>query len=177
METPVAQRRPVTGTLHGETVVDDYSWLRNPADPAVMAYLEAENEFAQAATSHLADLRQRIFEEIKSRVRETDRSAPARKGKWWYCRRTEEGRQYSVYLRWPHPAPDEPEQVILDQNVVAEGKAFCDIAVFSVSPDQNLLAYSVDHSGHEDFTLRFRRLDTGEDFSDCLTSTYYGGAW
>ena len=77
-QPPVAERRPVTSEHHGRTRVDDYEWLRAKDTPEVMAYLEAENEYTQARTAHLADLRQTIFEEIKARTRETDLSVPTR---------------------------------------------------------------------------------------------------
>jgi len=176
MFPPVAGRRAVARTLHNETVTDDYSWLRNRDDPAVLAYLEAENAYSGAATSHLDALQKAIFQEIKSRVQEADLSAPARRGDWWYGRQTEEGRQYPKFVRWSG-APEGPGEVLLDQNELASSHGFCAIGVLGVSPDQELLAYSVDHSGNEDFTLRFRRVETGEEYPEQLTSTYYGGAW
>ena len=176
MFPPVADRRSAARTLHNETVTDDYGWLRNRDDPAVLAHLEAENEYTAAATAHLEDLVQAIFEETKSRIQETDLSAPARRGKWWYGRQTEQGRQYPKFVRWSG-TPEGPGELFLDQNELASSHGFCAIGVLRISPDQNLLAYSVDHSGNEDFTLRFRRLDSGEEFPEALTSTYYGGAW
>jgi oligopeptidase B len=176
MNPPIAQRRGVARTLHKETVTDDYGWLRDRQDPEVLAHLEAENAYTAAATSHLEELRSRLFYEIKDRVQETDLSAPVRWGKWWYGRRTEEGQQYPRFVRWAE-TPAGEGQVYLDQNELAAGHSFCDIGVLLVSNDQNLLAYSVDHSGNENFTLRFRHLDTGKELPEALISTYYGGAW
>ena len=81
---PIAERRPVTRTHHGDVFVDDYEWLRDKDDPATLAYLEAENAHTDAATAHLEPLRQQIFDEIKSRTLETDLSVPTRHGSWWY---------------------------------------------------------------------------------------------
>src|SRR5688500_14759017 len=142
MFPPVADRRSAARTLHNETVADDYGWLRNRDDPAVVAYLEAENAYTTTATAHLEKLRGAIFEEIKSRVQETDLSAPARRGDWWYGRQTEEGSQYPKFVRWAG-RPDGPGEVFLDQNELAAGHGFCAIGVLSISPDQSLLAYSV----------------------------------
>src|SRR5689334_15704417 len=89
-EPPVAPRRPITRVHHGDTFVDDYEWLRDADDPETRAYLEAENAWAEAQTDHLAELRESIFTEIKTRTRETDMSVPVRHGKWWYYSRTVE---------------------------------------------------------------------------------------
>ena len=91
MLPPRATPRAFARALHGAVVNDDYQWLRDRDDPAVLEYLAAENAYAEAATAHLEGLRRLIFSEIKSRVRETDLAAPARRGDWWYGRRTEEG--------------------------------------------------------------------------------------
>ncbi len=176
MNPPIAQRRGVARTLHSETVTDDYAWLRDRGNPEVLAHLEAENAYSAAATAHLEDLRSQLFEEIKDRVQETDVSAPARRGTWWYGRHTSEGLQYPSYARWSE-APVGEGHVYLDQNELAVGHTFCDVGVLEVSHDQTLLAYSVDHAGNEDFTLRFRSIETGVEFGESLTSTYYGGAW
>lgn len=176
MQPPVAARRPVKRELHGIVTVDDYAWLRNRDDPKVLSYLTAENEYTEAVTSHLSPLRESIFEEIKSRVRETDLSAPAKKGDYWYGRRTEEGKQYPIYVRWS-AVPSGEGQTILDQNELAEGHDFCAVGLFLTSPDQTLLGYSVDHEGGETFTIRFRRLEDGEDLPDRIDGAYYGGAW
>lgn len=176
MQPPVAQQRPVIRELHGTTVTDDYAWLRNRDDPEVESYLAAENAFTEASTLHLAALRDQIFEEIRSRVQETDLSAPAKRGKFWYGRRTHEGKQYPTYVRWAD-APIGEGHVILDQNRLAESHDFCALGLLLVSPGQDLLAYSSDHDGSETFQLRFHRLDTDEEMSDLIEGTYYGGAW
>ncbi len=162
--------------LHGESWIDEYHWLRDRQDPEAIPYLESENAFTEESTSRLEALRDAIFNETRSRVQETDLSAPARRGDWWYGRRTEEGKQYPQFLRW-HLTTDGDPQVILDQNDLAGDRDFCDLGLSLVNPDQGLLAYSVDHSGNETFALRFRDLETHQDLSDEVAGTYYGGAW
>ena len=176
MNAPLAPRRPVATELHGDAWVDEYRWLRDRNDPDVIRYLESENAFAEESTSRLEALRQAIFQETRARVQETDLSAPARRGEWWYGRRTEEGKQYPQFLRW-HATTDDDPQVILDQNDLADHRNFCDIGLLMVSFDQTRLAYSVDHTGNETFAWRFRNLDTGLDLDDEIAGTYYGGAW
>ena len=175
-DCPGCPRRPVDRELHGEFWTDEFGWLRDPRDPEVLDYLNAENVYVAESTSRLEGLREAIFNETRALIQETDLSAPARRGEWWYGRRTEEGKQYPLYLRW-HLTPDGEPDVILDQNELADDRSFCDIGQFSVSFDQKRLAYSVDHSGNETFALRFRDLTTGQDLVDEIEGTYYGGAW
>ncbi len=181
---PVARRFPTTRQHHGDEVVDDYAWLRQRDDPEVIAYLEAENAYTEAAMAHTSELQEQLFEEIKGRIQETDLSVPVRKGEWWYYTRTEEARQYPIHCRKPagSPAETEPteetaEQVMLDQNVEAGDAEFFAVGAFDTSPDARLLAWSSDTAGDETYTTRFRDLATGKDLADEIPGTYYGTAW
>ena len=172
---PVAERRPTEHVAHGDTRVDEYAWLRDRDDPAVIAYLEAENAFTEAMTSHLAPLRERLYKEIVSRVQETDETAPAPEATWEYYSRTVEGLQYKIVCRRPRGGG--PETVILDENALAEGHDYSNVGDKETSPDQRLLAYTVDHTGGERFTLRFRDITTGRDLDDSVENVYYSLAW
>ncbi len=176
LRPPSAPRRPSVRNIHGVTTTDDYAWMRQREDPRVLAYLKLENEYTEALTAHLAGLRDQIFLEIKAKVAETDLSAPARRGDWWYGRRTEAGRQYPLFVRW-RGSPEGEEEVLIDQNELAAGHDFCNLGLLMVNHDQTLLAYSVDLAGDEVFTLRFRHLAGASDPLESLTGTYYGGAW
>ncbi|MGC5165620.1 S9 family peptidase [Luteimicrobium sp. DT211] len=187
-DTPRAEKRPTTRTHHGDTFVDDYEWLRDKSDPDVIAYLEAENAHTQGATAHLAPLRSRLFEEIKSRTQETDLSVPVREGGYWYVTRTVEGKQYPVHVRIPVDSPDDwtppalpddgsalpGEQLLLDQNVEAEGHDFFSLGSFDVTPDGARALYAVDVDGDERYLLRVRDLTTGEDLPDAVPGTSPG---
>ena len=98
-EAPAPPQRPISRTLHGETVVDPYAWMRERESEEVLAHLRGENAYTEASLAHLAAFREQLFQEIKSRVQETDLSVPARKGPFWYLTRTEEGEQYAVSCR------------------------------------------------------------------------------
>ncbi|BCJ43807.1 oligopeptidase B [Actinoplanes ianthinogenes] len=183
---PTARQAPSERTHHGDTVIDEYAWLMNKEDPATIAYLEAENSWTETATAHLAGLREKLFQEIKGRTQETDLSVPWRKGGHWYYTRTEEGKQYGIHCRVPvRPGETAPpmgdarpgEEVLLDGNVLAEGKDFFALGTFDISPDGNLLAYSTDFDGDERFTLRVKDLRTGEVLDDEVPDTFYGSAW
>ncbi len=187
---PVAKRVPSTRTHHGDTVIDEYAWLRNRDDPDTIRYLEAENAYTQAQTQHLDDLQKRIFEEIKSRTQETDLSVPVREGEWWYYTRTVEGKQYRIHCRckatpgdttppaMPEDASPLPgEEVLLDENELAGDSDYFSLGTLDVSPDGRLLAYSTDYEGNERFTLRFKDLTTGVVLPDEIPDTFYGTAW
>jgi oligopeptidase B len=186
---PVAKRIPAKRTHHGDTVIDDYAWLADPKDPETIAYLEAENAYTEAMTAGLADLRAAVFDEIKARTQETDLSVPVRKGGWWRYSRMVEGQQYQIHCRRrilpgettpPLPADGEPldgEEILLNDNELAEGREFFRLGALAVSPDDRLLAYSTDFSGNERYTLRIRDLATGQDLADEIPDTFYGCAW
>ncbi|MGW4644270.1 S9 family peptidase [Sphaerisporangium sp. NPDC004334] len=184
---PVAKKVPAERTHHGDTVIDEYAWMTNKEDPDTVAYLEAENAYTEVRTDHLSDLREQIFQEIKGRTLETDLSVPTRKGGWWYYSRTAEGKQYGIQCRLavtgdtpPELKPGEAlegERVILDGNELAGDSPFFAVGTSAVSPDGAVLAYSTDFSGNERFTLRFKRLDSGEMLADEIPGIFYGGAW
>ena len=130
-QPPHAKKQPYTRTFHGREFVDNYEWLREKETPEVIAHLEAENSYTEAMTANLAPLTEKVYEEIKSRVKETDMSVPRRQGNWWYYGRTVEGKSYGISCRvpvesdpWtpPEVTDDMPgEQVLLDSNELAEG--------------------------------------------------------
>jgi len=197
--------------LHGDRRVDDWMWLRDRDDPAVLALLEAENAHTARSLAHLDDFRERLFEEIRSRIVETDLSVPVRKDDWWYFSRTIEGRDYAVHCRLPvagegrdadtppgtegvgrgdaggtgtpdagadtGPPTWPDEQVLLDENELAGDGAYLGVANLSVSPGHRHLAYGVDTTGDERFTLAVRDLATGEDLPGRIEGTSYGVAW
>ncbi len=190
MKPPVAKRVDTRREHHGDVFLDPYEWLRDKTSPEVIAHLEAENAYTEHVTEHLAPLRQAIFDEIKARTKETDLSVPTRRDAWWYYGRSFEGKQYSVHCRcpvadlddWTPPVLDENteipgEQVLLDENVEAEGHEFFSLGAASVSLDGNILAYSVDLKGDERYTLRFKDLRTGELYEDTIAGIGPGATW
>ncbi len=177
---PVAPPRPTESTTHGDTRVDEYAWLRDKDDPAVLDHLRAENQYTEQMQAHLGDLRTAIFEEIKGRVQETDLSVPVGKGPWDYYGRTVEGQQYGLHCRRPRGAADDAdEQILLDENVLAaeEGGDFFALGTFEVSPDHRHLAYAFDTDGDEVYELRIRDLVSGTDHTDVIPETAAGVAW
>jgi len=188
-QPPIAKRIPTERSHHADTVIDEYAWLTAKDDPDTIAYLKAENAYTEAATAHLAGLRETVFHEIRTRTQETDLSVPNRKGGYWYYIRTVEGQQYSIHCRravapgevdppsTDDGAPLPGEQVLLDENALAEGHEFFALGTFDVSPDGTRLAFSTDYTGDERFTLRVKDLSTGEVLADEVPEVFYGSAW
>jgi oligopeptidase B len=169
---PAASRRPTTTHLHGAVLTDDYAWLRDKENPQTIAYLEAENAYAEAVMAPLAGLREQLYNEMLSHIKQTDVSVPYRDGAWWYYARTEEGLQYAIHCRKPaaagHPgsaaAPnsDAAEEVLLDGNLLAQGHPFFAIGDTDISDDGRWLAYTTDTQGFRQYTLHIKDLATGE---------------
>jgi oligopeptidase B len=165
MLPPVAPTHPHSVTLHGDTRVDDYFWLREKGSPEVTAYLEAENAYAEERMAPTAELQKTLYDEILGRIQETDQSAPYRKGAFEYYHRTEEGKQYRTYCRRERGKPD-TEAVLLDMNARAEGRPFLGLGVYEVSPDGRYLAFSLDDTGFRDYTLQIKDLLSGDLLSE-----------
>ena len=192
---PTPKRLDTRRVHHDDVFIDPYEWLRDKSDPEVIAHLEAENAHVEAQTAFQEPLRQKIFDEIKSRTKETDLSIPVRRGEWWYYGRSYEGKQYGVHCRCPVAGPDdwEPpvfdentvipgEQILLDENAEADGHDYFALGASSVSPDGNVLAFSVDTVGDERYTLRFKDLtaETLRDaalYPDRITGIGLGVTW
>jgi oligopeptidase B len=167
---PVADREETTEDRHGEPSPRPYAWMKDRDDPRLRPLLEAENAWTRAQLAPLDPLRDRVYEEIVARVQQTDTSAPTPRGPWAYYHRTVEGLEQAIHCRVPRGAEagGHQEQVLLDENLLAEPTGYCAIGALAVSPDHHLLAYAVDTDGAERFTLRLRDAATGEDLPDSI---------
>jgi oligopeptidase B len=159
------------------TRTDDYFWLRDRDNPEVLAYLQTENAYTEAIMAPTTALQQRLYAEMRGRLKESDESVPERRGAFEYITRTVTDKEYAVYSRRPIGTGPELERVLLDVNALAEGKPYCRLGAFEVSPDGRWLAYSVDHAGDERYTLYIKDLETGQRLPEALTDVYYGVAW
>jgi len=173
---PAARERPHVLEAHGDRRIDPYYWLREKDNPEVIAYLEAENAYADAMMAGSAELQEKVYREIVARVQETDYSAPTFYKGWWSYTRTVEGLDYEIYCR-RRDTMEAPEEVILDANELAKGHEYFELGYVEHSPDEKLLAYAADYTGSEQHELRFRDLATGTDLDDVLHGVYYGAAW
>lgn len=173
---PVAPVAPAVITIHGESRIDEYAWMRHRKDPRVVAYLQAENAYTQSVMRSTEELQEGLYQEMRGRIKEADLSAPERLDGWLYYARTETGGQYPIFCRRRAQAGS-AEEILLDQNPLAAGHAYFRLGAFEVSPDHRLLAYSADTSGAESFTLVVKDLDTGELLPESLGNTSPSAAW
>lgn len=171
MKPPVAPRIPKTTLLHGETLVDPYFWLREKENPAVRAYLEAENEYADAETAHLASLSASLYDEMLARIQEDDTTAPYRFRGYEHWMETVKGRQYPIHHRRPLGRDNAPAETTLDVNALAEGRSFMSLGAYAMSDDGALLAYSTDDTGFRQYRLQVKNLQTGELWSRAFEKT------
>ena len=169
------QRSPVA-RRSADNPSDPYHWLRFREDPEVIAYLNAENEYTAAAMKPLAPLQEKIFQEIRGRIKETDSSPPERRGDYFYYTRTESGKQYSIHCR-KHRTLAAPEEILLDSNLLGEGQKYFRLGAFEPSPDHSLLAYSTDIEGDEVYTIRVKDLASGELLTDSITGASSSISW
>ena len=175
---PRARVSPTRHEQHGVVRVDDYHWLRDRNDPAVIAYLEEENAYTEAVMSQTAALQDRLFSEIKNRIQQTDMSVPYRDGAFCYYTRYEDGREYPIYCREPVDATSaSTEQVLLDVNVLATGHDFCQVSGWEVSPDGHRLAYAVDFEGRRVHLVRVIEIATGRVLDDGLADVTGNLVW
>ena len=162
---PVAKKIPQTFEKFGDKRVDDYFWLREKQNPAVTEHLKAENAYTDSVMGHLKPFQEQLYKDMLSRIKETDDNVPYQRRGYWYNSRTEMGKQYSIYTR-RKGSLDAKEEIILDGNALAVGQKFMSIGTMAVSPDNNILAYSVDFTGFRQYTVQFKNLTTGEVLPD-----------
>ena len=161
LQPPATDKKPKTTEINGDRLVDNYFWLREKTNPAVIAHLEAENAYTDSVMKPTAALQEKLYNEILSHIKQTDNSVPYRWGDYFYYTRTVEGQQYSIFCR-KQGNLNAPEQVLLDLNEMAQGQKFMSVGSFAPSDDGNLLAFSTDNTGYRQYTLQVKNLKTGE---------------
>jgi oligopeptidase B len=173
---PRAPKRPHQLEFHGETREDPWFWLRQPDDPATLEYLKAENAYTEAVMEPHKELQEALYAEMRGRIKEDDSSVPEKEGDYYYYTRFEEGGQYPIYCR-KRGGLDSPEQVLLDVNLLAEGREYLRVGMFKNSPDHRWIAYSVDTDGSERFAIQVKDPETGELMPEVITNTHYSLEW
>jgi oligopeptidase B len=173
---PVAEKIPHELELHGDLRVDDYYWLRERANPEVLAYLEAENAYTSSMMAETEVLQGELFEELKNRLEPDESTVPALFDGYYYYKRYEGGLEYPIHCR-RQGSVEAPEEIILDVNRVAEGHDFCSVRGVAVSPDTRLLAWALDTVGRRKYTINFTDLESGEALSDVIPAVTGNLVW
>jgi len=161
LQPPTTDKKPKVVEINGDRLVDNYFWLREKTNPAVIAHLEAENAYAASVMKPTEALQEKLYNEILSHIKQTDNSVPYRWDDYFYYTRTIEGKQYPIFCR-KQGSVNAPEQILLDLNEMAKGQKFMSVGSFAPSDDGNLLAFSTDNTGYRQYTLQIKNLKTGE---------------
>ena len=175
-KAPVAKKVPKELEKHGDVRIDDYYWLNDREDPDVIAYLEAENEYYNRLTAHTKDFQDRLFVEMKSRIKEDDSSVPYKQNGYWYIRRFETGKEYPIYSRQKE-SEDAPEEIMFDGNQMAEGHEYFHTGGITVSPDNTMASFGVDTVSRRQYHIQVKNLTTGEIYPDKMDNTTGGSVW
>lgn len=176
IEAPRVAQIPKELTIHGHTRVDKYYWLRERENPEVISYLEAENKYKEQVMSHLKDLQEELFQEIKGRIKEKDESVPQFDNGYWYYHRYDVGQEYPVWCR-KKGTLEAPEEIMLNVNDLAEKYSYYNATGLKVSPDNKLLAFAEDTLSRRIYTIRIKNLETGEMLQDHIPGTSGNLEW
>lgn len=176
VQPPAAKKVPYRMEKHGQVRVDDYYWLKDRKNPEVLAYLKAENAYADAELGRLAPLQQKVFEEMKGRIKQDDASVPFKYGPYYYYKTYHAGKEYPVYAR-KKGSLSAPEEVLLDVNELAKGRSFCSVPFPSIRPDHKMIAYAMDTGGRRFYDVYFKDLGTGKLYADKIEKTAGDMAW
>ena len=174
--TPVAAKIPKELTIHEDTRIDNYYWLNERENQDVISYLESENSYKDEMMAHTTDLQDKLFEEMKGRIKEDDQSVPYKDNGYYYLTRYEEGSEYPIYSR-KKGSLDAEEEIMLNVNELAKEFSFYNVGGRSVSPNNELLAYGEDTLSRRIYTIRFKNLKTGELLEDFIPNTTSGAVW
>ncbi|MTI33475.1 S9 family peptidase [Xanthovirga aplysinae] len=176
VSAPKAKKEAKELTIHGHSRIDNYYWLRNRESEEVLDYLKNENEHTKSQLEHTEALQEKLFEEIKGRIKENDESVPYKLDDYYYYTRYEEGLEYPIYCRKKGSLEAE-EEIMINANKLAEGHEFFSMRSVNVSPQQNLGAFAVDTVGRRIYTIRFKNLETGEILKDEIPAVTGNMAW
>lgn len=174
--TPVAAKIPKELTIHEDTRIDNYYWLNERENPDVISYLESENSYKDEMMAHTTDLQDKLFQEMKGRIKEDDQSVPYKDNGYYYITRYEEGKEYPIYSRKKGDL-EASEEIMLNVNELATEFNYYNVGGRSVSPNNELLAYGEDTLSRRIYTIRFKNLTTGEILEDFIPNTTGGAVW
>ncbi len=176
MTAPVCKIEPHTLTMHGDERIDNYYWLNDRENPEVKTYLEAENDYTSAQMKATESLQKNLYSEIKGRIKEQDESVPIFRNGYYYKTKTIEGGEYPIYVR-SKDADFSQEEILLDGNELAKGYEYFDIGGYEISPNNELMAFSIDTLSRRLYDIQIKNLATGEIYPEVLQHGDGSLAW
>jgi len=176
VSAPKAKKIPKQLELHGDVRVDDYYWLKDRENPEVISYLEQENEYYQTKTAHTKELQEKLFQEMKARIKEDDSSVPYKRNGYWYITRFKTGKEYPIYSR-KKEVQEADEEIMFNVNLMAEGHEYYSLNGIAISPDNTLAAFGTDTISRRQYVIQIKNLVTGELYADKIDNTTGGSVW
>ena len=173
---PVADKIPVSFKKFNDIRIDDYYWLKERENPEVIDYLERENDYYEKMTSHTLDLQNKLFKEIKDKIKEDDESVPYFLNGYWYKTKYKEGLDYPVYTRFKDSLNNN-EEILFDCNELAKKHDYFNLSNFQISPDNKIVAFSTDVVSRRLYSVQFKNLETGKVYSDKIINSSGSFAW
>lgn len=173
---PVAPKHPTKLEKHGDVRIDDYYWMNNREDQQVLDYLNAENEYYQKMTAHTKEFQEKLFKEMKGRIKEDDSSVPYKLDGYWYITRYEEGKEYPIYSR-KKESLDAEEELLFDCNEMAQGHDFFNMRGVSISPDNTMASFGTDTISRRQYNIQVKNLQSGEIYPDIIENTTGSSVW
>ncbi|MDT0644027.1 S9 family peptidase [Zunongwangia sp. F363] len=162
--------------IHGDVRVDNYYWMNDRENPEVIEYLEHENSYNKQMTAHTQALQEKLFEEMRGRIKEDDESVPYKLNSYWYLTRYETGKDYPIYSR-KKESLDAPEEILFNVNEMAEGYDYYRLGGLNVSPDNKMCAFATDTVSRRKYTIRIKDLQSGEFYPEQIKNTTGGSTW
>lgn len=176
MNAPKAKKIAKILEMHGDQRIDNYFWMNERENPEVIKYLEEENAYCDFEMKDTDDFQELLFEEMKARYKEDDQSLPYFFNEYWYIVRFEIGKEYPIFSR-KFQTLENPEEILLDVNLLANGLDYFEVASVAVSPNNKLMCFSSDNVGRRIYTLSFKNLETGEFLPDDIPNTTGKSVW
>ena len=170
LKEPIAEKIEKKLSIHGDTRIDEYYWLNQRGDKKVIDYLNAENSYRDLYMKDYKGLEEELFQEIKSRIKEDDSSVPYLDNGYYYYTRYEKGKQYPIYCRKKGNL-EAKEEVLIDANIMSEGYDYFRVGDIEISPDDKVMAYSIDTLSRRIYTIYFMNLETREVHKENIKNT------
>ena len=173
---PLAKQIPKNLTIHDDVRVDEFYWLNDRENPEVIDYLNKENDYYNAHTTHTKEFQTSLFEEMKSRIKEDDSSVPYKYNGYWYITKYEKGKDYPIYTRKKETLEAE-EELLFDCNEMAKDHSYFRLVGLNINLNNDLVSYGIDTTGRRQYTLHIKDLKTNTVLKDEISNTTGGSTW
>ena len=176
VKAPIAKKIPLKLEKHGNVRIDDYYWMNDREDQEVIDYLNSENAYYEKMTAHTKDFQEKLFHEMKSRIKEDDSSVPYKYNGYWYITKYKTGQEYPIYSRRKENM-DAEDEILFDCNELAKGHDYFNFKGVSVSPDNTMASFGVDTVSRREYDIQIKNLQTGAVYPDKIEKTTGSSVW